>query len=465
MHPLLIFISENDSVDSLLKKLNLADKNKKAFGEFEKVFKKAYNSQVGYFFYEEGALYYKIFILPKHIALPFTEDKNEEAIKNFISYITLYYKLRNKYPDYNAGQSVKGIKEVSFDTLDDKKADSLEKFHYFKYLHIIESIENFFKQHKSYTREKIDYKSQTIKHRLSLQKNIRELDKTKIHQEKIEEIVYSRMATVAYGAIKLFARRKINFLFQNEASKDLRDELHTKAFSLQNFLQKKFRVDGSKTTTLNKLISLKTQKSFSKREMHKELYYNILSLFGVENFFENSENRDINRVESESLFFDPALMYEWYVYDWIRQNCHMMKELFDIESDDIYLRSSKNKKSYFLKNKNELKISRSSEPDIVITFDNSEKYIVVDAKWKILEKINSDENGDGDDEKTKKRKSLDMLDVLKLERDYRVHRASKAFLVFQQLPGSLKNTEMVVHYSDDDSFSFGLVEVGIGSSP
>ena len=462
MHPLLIFISENDSVDILLKKLNLADKSKKAFGEFEKVFNKAYNSQVGYFFFENGGRYYKIFILPKHIAFPFIEDKSEEAIKNFINYITLYYKLRSKYPDYNAGESIKGIKEVSFDTFDDKKADSLEKFHYFKYLYVIKGIENFFRQHKSYTREKKDYRSQTIKHRLNLQKNIRELDKTKIHQEKIEDVVYSRMATVAYGAIKLFARRKINFLFQSEVSKVLGDELHAKTSSLQYFLQKKFRVDNGNTTTLSKLVSLRTQKSFSKREVHKELYYNILSLFGVENFFENSENRDVNRIESESLFFDPALMYEWYVYDWLKQDYCRIKSLFGVEPDDIYLRMKENEKLYFLKDKHGQKMSeRSSIPDIVIAFDSSKKYIVVDAKWKILEKIYSTEIDGAGGEKKKKEKTLNMSDVLKLERDYRVYGASNAFLVFQQLPENLKNTEIVVHYSDDDSFSFGLVEVGI----
>ena len=205
-----IFISENDKKDEIFEKLvDKLDANKLK-NEIKAVFKKASNYYVGYYLFQDGNEYYKIFILPKNIPLPKSASDEKETIKQFLSYLKIYYKLKSTHDNYKINDlKISSFSEFAFDTSNGQKStNNMEEFIFYKYKFIIQEILKFFNSHKSHKRVKHHYISQTIKHKINLLSNIKEIDKTKIHQERYEDVIYSLVATVAYGAIKLFYKTK-----------------------------------------------------------------------------------------------------------------------------------------------------------------------------------------------------------------------------------------------------------------
>lgn len=445
-----IFISENDEKDEVFDRLVDILDIKKLRVALKDVFKKVYNNWVGYYTFKDEDTYFKIFVLPKNIIMPKKDDKEDEtrAIKEFIFYLQKYYELQVKYPAYNSSNlELKSIVNFSFDSQSNSNGQELEPFVFYKYQVFLKHITNFFKTHKSLQRVKTNYTSQTIKHRFDLMKNIKEIDKTKIHQQKYEDIIYSQMATLAYGAIKLFLRQKIES-FENDKNKK---ELLALSYELQNLLKKRFKADKSFNLSLHKLTSTKIAKVFKKKQTHKALYQNILALFGLENFFDEQSNKEINHnIESNAMFLRPEILYEWYVYDYIHSD-----KIHELYSEKVYLRSDENKKSYFIY-KDDLRISsRKSEPDIIV--DKNDNKIILDVKWKQLKTVEIEEDG----EFSYKTKTLNMQDVLKLQRDARVHKATEAYLVFLSLPKGTNGREFKVKYDENEEviFTFKMLEI------
>jgi len=377
-----IFISENDKKDEIFDKLVDTLDAKKLKNEIKAVFKKASNYYVGYYLFQDGDEYYKIFILPKNIPLPKSDSVSDEkeTIQQFLKYLKIYYKLKSTHTNYKIKDlEISSLSEFAFDISNGQKStNNMEEFIFYKYKFIIQEILNFFNSHKSHKRVKHNYISQTIKHKINLLSNIKEIDKTKIHQERYEDVIYSLVATVAYGAIKLFIRQKIDLVEINS-----RDKLLQLSIKLQNLLLKKYNLDKSYNLSLPKLIGAKTYKYFKKKQVNRALYSNILSLFGLEHFFDDNGNKDINRnIKSDSLFLRPEIMYEWYVYDILSKYAKENNKtiLFDkIDSGTTI--------EYKLKTQNE-PISKKSEPDYVLVDDINNIKIVIDAKWKIAD-INS----------------------------------------------------------------------------
>lgn len=375
-----IFISENDKKDKIFEKLiDKLDANKLR-NEIKAVFKKASNYYVGYYLFQNSGEYYKIFVLPKNIPLPKTDNESDEkdAIKQFLSYLKIYYRLKSAYyPDYEIKDlEITSLTEFAFDSLNaEKSTNNIEEFIFYKYKFIIQEILDFFNSHKSHKRVKHNYISQTIKHKINLLSNIKEINKTKIHQERYEDIIYSHIATIAYGAIKLFIRQKIDLV-----AKINRDELLQLSIKLQNLLLKKYNLDKSYNLSLPKLIATTTYKYFKKKQINRVLYNNILSLFGLEHFFDDNSDKDINRnIKSDSLFLRPELMYEWYVYDILKQYAEESNKaiLFDKLGKET-------KTNYELKTKNKC-ISKGSEPDYILIDNINNIKIIIDAKWKDID--------------------------------------------------------------------------------
>ena len=132
-----------------------------------------------------------------------------------------------------------------------------------------------------------------------------------------------------------------------------------------------------------KLIGAKTYKYFKKKQLDRALYSNILSLFGLEHFFDDNGEKDINRnIRFDSLFLRPEIMYEWYVYDILKKYANESAKtiLFDKIGSGTTIK-------YKLKTQNK-PISKKSEPDYVLVDDINNIKIVIDAKWKIAN-INS----------------------------------------------------------------------------
>ncbi|WP_457745486.1 hypothetical protein [Sulfurimonas sp.] len=457
-----IFIRENDSkdiFDTLSEKLD-TEKLKK---DLKEVFKKVYNNYVGYYLFKDSGIVYKIFVLPKHIDLPQEGNQHQEqnAIRQLLGYFKIYYELKHKYDKlYTDGNKpLPSFYEIAFSSQNkESKAQDIqdiEEFAFTKYKYFLQEIKKFFDTHKTHKRVKTAYISQSVKYKLNLLANIKEPNKSKIHQEQYQDVIYSNIATIVYGAIKLFLQQKIEIVDKDR-------KLKKEANNLKNILLKKYKVDKSFSLSVHKLINSKTYKHFKKQKEYLALYSNVLALFGIENFFEEDDRKELNsNIKRDALFIKPDLMYEWYVYDWIiRKYCRAKKIFnidFSIEKDEeqIYIKSKYNKKAYEIAElpKNKKVSSRSSEPDIVILGDG--KKVIIDAKWKILEDLNSDDKASANP------KGLSMSDVLKLQRDMLIHEANEAFLVFAGLPKGIDGREYGVSYFGEIDFRFKLVEIPI----
>ena len=464
-----IFISENDTLDNALviisdKILGISGVKKNDIqNKINKIFSKVYNNRVGYcvLYNKTDGYYLKLYVLPKIIDKPNeSKDSQKRVIRNLLKYMMHHYRLRSKYKEYNEKILIKSNQDVSFDTYSSiKMAQSVEELMLFKYKVILQQIRKFFIKHKAFKRGRIEYVSQNLKNKVNLKKNIKEINKTLIHQEKSYDIIYSELATVAFSILKLF-QKKINILDEQD-----KKEINSLTKLIQNLLIKKYRVRSKASMKKQQLLSKKLYKLFRKKIEHKKLYSNLLALFGIENFFDEESNKDILLdIKADALFIQPDVMYEWYVYDWIIRKYCKAKKMFNIEFDteigkeQIHIKSIQNKKPYKivkLLNKNQvLEVSnRSSEPDIVIITEN--KSIVIDAKWKILDNLKNNNN------ESTNPKGLNMSDVLKLQRDKKAYEAVDAFLVFAKLPNGVDGTNYGVKYLDEIDFKFTLVDIHI----
>lgn len=385
-----IFISENESKDKIFDELTSILDIQKFKNEVSDIFKKANNNYVGYYLFEDKDDYYKIFILPKHIPKPKHYYEEIDVIKKFIEYLKIYYKLKSKYDKYEPNSlNLKSSFELSFDSnTNNYSAQDIEQFIFYKYQSLLIDILRFFDTHKAHKRIKKEYISQTIKYNLNLTKNIKEPNKTKIHQDKIDEIIFSQIATITFGVISLFNRTKLNLVQE----KELQNDLYKLTTKIKNILQKKYQIEKGFDLTINKLLSSKILKCFRKKKESLNLYINLLSIFGVENFYDESENKQINRtINSESLFIRPEKLYEWFVYDKLKEK--YFSESYEIYKDGFYDSTTI---MYIL---DEKKVK--SNPDLILK--HNDKLFVIDVKWKNI----------GDN-------IPDIYDILKLKRDTEV---------------------------------------------
>jgi len=398
-----LFIGENESKAAVYERFNgLFDSR----FLIDAVFNKSSNNKVGYYLFRDNGQYFRIFVLPKHLKIP--KDKSEE-------------------------------KETIL--------------HFLEYLGILSAVELFFKKHRAAKRKLVSYTSQTIRHRFDLKRNIKEPDKTKIHQLRHEDIIYSELANITYGALKLFVHNKLS-LIKDES---IRENLLKHTREIQRSLKRTFRVESGKRITPYMLVSSRVSRHFRKKQSFVQLYVNILSLFGMENFFEEDTPVDLNRdIRSEAFFLDPALLYEWYTYDTIKKRLHTEEERYTI-SLDKYQGTAVSYKQY-RSDRQEKPSEKTSNPDITVLDTETNRLYVIDAKWKFL-------NG-GDPE---------LSDILKLKRDcearkekeYSVHALFlypdagevlfKEHLNTQTIPTFSFYTRSISFSEDTDTFSFDTV--------
>lgn len=420
-----IFISENDSKDSIYDSLLNTLDITKFKDELSDIFKKANNNYVGYYLFESGSEYYKVFVLPKHMKKPIKNDSKEienQVIKKFVEYMKIHYKLKAKYSEkYNISSlNLNSTLELAFDSnAQNKQAQDLEQFVFYKYQSLLKDILKFFDTHKSHKRVKQSYTSQTVKYNINLKNNINEPNKTKIHQDRYEDIVFSKIATLSFGAIKLFLRYKV----QNIEDEKQKDTILFLASKVKNILQKKYQIDKGFNLNISKLLSSKNYKYFKKSNDKLKLYSNLLALFGVEHFFDEESSKDINRsIKAESFFIRPEKLYEWIVYDNLKDK-YLDFKLYKDELDDGTI------KKYQLAG-----IYRNSKPDFVLKKDG--EIIVVDAKWKILKSL----------------EDIKFEDVAKLRRDSLINNATKSILAYPQV-----NFEVIENYQlEFDNFTFEI---------
>ncbi len=431
-----IFLKENEK-DIFRSLQNQGIDTTKFEHHFIDLFNKMYNNEVGYYIFEQDEQIYKIIILPKTI-----DEKSPTVQKDFVNYLLHYHRVNNKYKFNTTKQIPNSLLSLAFEENnqdENNSHDPIEEFEYYKYKSILESIEAFFKRHKNYKKVQVDYKSQDIKYKLNLSKNIKELDKTKIHQTQSIEMMYSQIATITHGALKLFAKRRIDII-QDEQYKKL---LIQETKEVISFIAKKYPIDKNYKFSLSKLNNSKTTKVYSKKSDTKMLLVDIKSLFGFEQMYEDNNLYVNNRYDltTTSFFIDPILFYEWYVYDILKDfaSTNNYKILFDKDKDNKTIIKYELVSQKFEKDKD-----RTSNPDYILIDEEKKIKIVLDAKWKNIEKL-------GD---------IKSSDFLKLKHDASLFENSYKTIPYLIYPNYLSNEDKIsISKDDNQAFNFGILQI------
>jgi len=355
-----IFLKENEK-DIVQALKNQGIKTKVFEHRLAELFNRVYNNYVGYYVFKQDNIVYKMIVLPKTI------EPSDTAEKEFVDYLLHYYRIKNIYKLDKERNIPDSLLQLAFESNKSKDVshDFLEEFQSHRYMSILQDIEDFFKRHKNSKRIKQDYVSQSIKYKLNLKRNIKELDKTKIHQTQSKEMVFSLLATVTYYALKLFLVQKY--------SRTHGDRLFKKVKKVQSMLLKKYRIERGYKLSTTTLQGLKLVKLFSKTEENKQLLVDVKSLFGFEQMYkEDAVSIEYRQdLTTTSLFINPSNFYEWYVYE-------ILKKYADTNGKTIVFDKQEGTATKYKLNDK----PKSSNPDYILTDEKSGIKIVIDAKWK-----------------------------------------------------------------------------------
>ena len=392
----LVFVNENENIFEACQKQGVLVDIK----HLEFISKKANNNYIGYYQFLQDEVYYKIYILPK--TSPRVAN-NEENKRNFISLLSKYYVLKNEYSSIKPISKNRNIVDFAFESENESnRSDELDKFIDYKYKDALQTIEQFFKKHKNSLSKEKKFYAQSIRHQFDLKRNILEADKSKIHQRKKEPYLYSKLAIISVEVLHHFLKHK----GKNREAKKLKNRIEAK-YGVERYSFKPKEIGSQKVLKLFKSSD------------EKELYLALLSLLGVENYFEDNNYKEMLKFHNQHAhFFRPEDLYEWMVYDKLIHEYG--KEAVQMKSVYKYKISDK---------------ERDAEPDFVVTYDN--EIIVIDAKWKVL--------------KSKTKISFD--DVIKLWRDRLLTEATRAVLIYPQIDFSEKHHSMMIK---DEEFNFEM---------
>jgi hypothetical protein len=386
--------------------------------ELKKISTKNYNNSIGYYQFKSDNNYYQIFITPKIFENIISET--EKKI-NFIKLLTNYYEIFNsgridKSCEEEAKLTLEGnIIDYSFEGLELLRGMELQNFVEKKFEDSINVLEKYFKKHKRIETRTISYNSQSINHPINLRKNITSIDKSSVFQLKKEKYNYSKIAIISEKVLRYFKFFRIEHLSEKNKIKCF--EKTTKLISKIN---KAFALNNSFTFSINEILKNDINKLFNKNNELKEVYKSLLILVGLEHFNKNDRNAEIKKIENMiSIFFRPEKLYEWIVYDKLALEYNGAS----IKKDGLPPGTSN---IFYLTKDNGDKRDYDSKPDFIIQL--TDKIIIADAKWKILDK------NPGFD------------DIAKLKRDWAVYKKIRE--------GSSKQIESLLIYPSIDNIFF-----------
>jgi len=355
-----IFLKENEK-DIFLALKNQGIKTKVFEHRLVELFNRVYNNYVGYYVFKQDDIVYKMIVLPKTI------EPSNTAEKEFVDYLLHYYRIKNIYKLDKERNIQDSLLQLAFESNKSKDVSHnfLEEFQSHKYMSILQDIEDFFKRYKNSKRIKQDYVSQSIKYKLNLKRNIKELDKTKIHQTQSKDVIFSILATITHNALKLFISQKYSAKYGAELLREIK--------RIQSILLKKYKIERGSKLSFSDLQGIKTTKLFSKTQESKQLLVDIKSLFGFEQMYKDNDISIEYRQDmtTTSLFINPNNFYEWYVYD-------ILKKYADVNGKIIVFDKQEGTATKYKLNDE----PKSSNPDYILTDKKSDIKIVIDAKWK-----------------------------------------------------------------------------------
>lgn len=338
------------------------------------------NNYIGYYQFLSNEVYYKIYILPKIAPRVENESKNK---RNFIALLQEYYRLKFKH-EVTTKYIANNIIDFSFDDhKSDNHTDTLDDFIAYRYLDALTTVKGFFKKHHKRIYKEEAFNSQNIKHQLNLKRNIAEMNKSRIHQTRNLPYIYSKLALISSEVLHYFIKHKKCETIQ--------------AKKIKSSIDSKYQHKENSSFKVNQIVSNKIIKLFKSSD-EKVLYLALLKLLGAENYFEDKSNKEVFKLyHQHALFFRPEKLFEWIIYDGLVEKYG--KENISKEPETT--------KTYMLN-----EIQRESKVDFVVHYEN--ETIVIDAKWKILKKIGFE-------------------DIAKLRRDFILHHATQAILVYPKI--------------------------------
>lgn len=394
---------------------------------------KTYNNRIGYYQFRDGDRFIKFFIIPKiheHMS-------DEEKEKAFVHFLQEYYRLNRMYSGIKVMDIKGNIIDYSLSSLEEMASFQVEDFIIDKYKWALKVLEKFFRKHIRVRRQQEQYVSQSIRHKLDLVRNIQSVDKSKIHQVRHKEEMYSEIALIAEYAIAAFRSKKLKPI-EKESAK----ELSSAANKLLAKIRKRYRTNTKYTFKDRDIITQKVKKLFKKNRELREVYIALLVLLGMEHFHADSiSTGKTNKLDNvAALFFRPEDIYEWMVYD------HLVNDNPDavIQKDNY---GNGTVKKYNL-TQNTTETYRYSKPDIIMTQDNT--VTIIDAKWKSIDNI----------------AEVKFSDIAKLKRDYEIRKDDyqgkelRCQLIYPDVNFDFDRSDKIRREFDED-FYFSIDEVKI----
>ena len=383
----LYYIPENEDVLAFLARQDIAVSAAVA-KRLAFISQKAYNNQIGYYQFRQDGVYYKFLIVPKiyqHLA------NGVEKEKAFLVLLSRYYQLLTQYPAIKK-QSVQGnVMDISFRNFQEKASTTIEQFIRHQYEYALGVLDRFFRNHNKTQLKRLSYTSQTIAHKINLKENIVSLDKSRVHQTKKTPEAYSTLALIAAYALGQFKQEKLKHFSHN------REALETQVNITLNRIRKRFDLTVRFSFRDRDIITHRITKLFKKNSELREVYQALLIVIGLEHHRGQDDSQQIRKLENMiALFFNPAELYEWIVYDSLKgryPTAQIQKQGTDEGTSQHYQLISTQGVHF-----------RSSQPDFIVTLDD--KVIILDAKWKVLETVTD----------------IGFDDVAKLERDWKIRR-------------------------------------------
>jgi hypothetical protein len=423
------YIDENEDVIEFLLK-NDVEISKSVIEQISFISNKTANNYIGFYQFKNKEEYVKFYIIPK-IYKNVADNQKE---KKFVKFLSKYYELSNKYSEIN-NVAIKGnITDLIIENSNQIDGAGINDFLQEKYKFALNRLDKFFRKHNKKRKIKTSFSSQTVKARIDLRKNVASIDKSNIYQIKTEEQAYSIIAFIAEQALVHFQKEKLGTLI-DAGNKKYKTEIEDLSHSVLNTIRKKYKTRQRGIFKDYDIISYKITKLFRKSIL--EVYEALLIIIGLEHYKSDKYSSEIQKLpEMTALFFRPEDLYEWIVYDELKQR----------NQNAEILRKNEGLKYKILTNSKE--ITRSSEPDFVIIDNNL--VTVVDAKWKILDKVSD----------------IKFEDIAKLERDYILrkditkNKEVKAQLVYPKIKFSPEEYNPM-HHCYNENFEFEVMEVEV----
>jgi hypothetical protein len=341
---------------------------------------KTSNNYIGFYQFLHDGDYLKFYVIPKIYKNASESDKE----KLFVKFLSKYYTLNNRYPGVKHKSISGNIRDIIFEGYTNIESEDIKTFIEQKYLSALKTLDAFFRKYNKKRTVSTHYISQTLEYKLNLSRSITSVNKSTIHQIKETEVAYSRVAHITEQALLNFKKGKLNAIENNQTLLD-------KTNSILNTIKKRFKNREKETFKDKHIVRHKIAKLFRKTNELKEVYEALLIIIGLEHYKSDKQSSEIIKIPNmTALFFRPEELYEWIVYDTLKDN----------NKDATILRQSECEIRYVLRTGDRKLRTVKSIPDFVI-IDN-DVITVIDAKWKIINFISD----------------IQFEDIAKLERDY-----------------------------------------------